>query len=193
MTTSFIASFVPFLPVIPAKAGIQFFDTPQRRWVPAFAGLTTSFRLVLLSSFSRHSGESRNPVTFLWPAKALNPCVRRDDDFFRRILRPFFPVIPAKAGIRFFDTPQRRWIPAFAELTTSFRLVLLSSFSRHSGESRNPVTFLWPAKALDPRGVRRDEDFFHRILRPFFTCHSAKAGIQFFDTPQGVGSWRSPG
>ncbi|HZX92604.1 MAG TPA: hypothetical protein VFE67_18355 [Rudaea sp.] len=65
-----------FLPVIPAEAGIQFFSTLQRRWIPASAGMTIFFvpalalfflvipakaGIQLLSALRKGAGSRRSP------------------------------------------------------------------------------------------------------------------------------------
>jgi hypothetical protein len=44
--------------VIPAKAGIQYFNTLREHWTPAFAGLTTFCEIINLNGC--HNSQTRN-------------------------------------------------------------------------------------------------------------------------------------
>ena len=75
--------------VVPAKAGIQC-RTSQSRWVPAFAGTTTSPYLVagsISTSKIRHSSIGWNPVHRIFKhLDGLGPSLRWDDGVIRSSL-----------------------------------------------------------------------------------------------------------
>jgi len=94
---------------------------PERRWIPAFAGMT-SWRGEKLSPKTQRYSPSRQHRVI--PAKAgihgsrteLPELTQRNrvypstnPNFTGRSLTPLFSVIPAKAGIHAFHAFQRLW------------------------------------------------------------------------------------
>jgi hypothetical protein len=88
-------------PVIPAEAGIHFFDVDISKWAAAFAGATGPSCRASGPPFAQRTQAATRGLASVSPN---SPVVE-------------FPVIPAEAGILFFDVDISKWAPAFAGAT----------------------------------------------------------------------------
>jgi general secretion pathway protein J len=138
------------------RGPVSFNETPQRRWIPAFAGMTQFRRIPTFAGMTkfrtqqarRHPGAGRGPVSFNETPQRRWIAAFAGMTKFRTQQARRHPGA-GRGPVSFNETPQRHWIPAFAGMTQFRRIPAFAGMTkfrtqqarRHPGAGRGPVSF----------------------------------------------------